>query len=98
MRNRNLLIKGYDIAFYAHGNDPWWHCHLFVNNAAAGTQPDPEIGGWDRNLSGRLYPIEIQHKFPLPERLTIDVEKVVRVEVQKAWEAFLKLFNQGGRR
>ena len=56
MRERNLLIKVYDIAFYAHGNEPWWHCHLFVNNAAVRTQPDPEIGGWDRNLSGRLYP------------------------------------------
>jgi hypothetical protein len=94
MNERNVFIQVSDIAFYARGTPTWWHAHVFVNDAAEGEQVQIEVGGWDRTLCGPLHPITIVHRFPLPERLILDVEKTVRAEVQEAWESFLKSLNQ----
>lgn len=97
MNKRNVIIEVTDVAFYANfGTEIWYRCHVFVTDAAPGTTPQSEIGGWDRTLKGRLHPtIEFNHKFPLPGRFILDVERTVKVRVAKAWEHFLKSFNQG---
>ena len=95
MSERNVLIQVTNNGFYARGTETWWHAHVSCNDAAAGTVPDPEVGGWDRNLAGRLHPLEIIHVYPLPERLILDVEETIRVRVTRAWEDFLESFNQG---
>jgi hypothetical protein len=96
-KKRNLLIRVDDVAFFAaNNNDVWYMCHVYVADSAPDAyEPQVEVGGWDRDLTGRLHPLEVWFEYPLPERFHIDAEKAVRREIAKAYEALLKALNPG---
>ena len=59
MNKRNLLIMVTDVAFYARGTETWYRCRIFCNDAAAGIQPETDVGGWDRTLEGHNHGIKL---------------------------------------
>ena len=94
MRKRNLYVRVNGIGFYANGLELWYRCRVFANDAAPDTyDPRTEIGGWHRNLTGQLHPVEVSFMIPIPERFVLEVEKTVKHDVMKSYCDLLAAFN-----